>query len=232
LSKNFFFILSLTAIIYFSSSDVIAQSDSIPTWDNQAYIGHKIGWGKNKWRYSGEIQARVENNFQNLDNWFIEGVATYLAYQKFEITPDFRFTVKPDKIEYRPGFGIVFKTTTNKFQLGNQLKWQMDINSNGGVEQGVRYVIFGNRKITEKLMATFIAGAFYRWRNGFNGFEFIRFGPGISIIFDKKNTLNLNYLVGVKNFGEYWQWSGIPVIQLSLNINKDYKYVPAKYFSL
>jgi len=55
----------------------------VPAWDNQIYLGNKIAFGKDKWNFSGELQTRLENNFQTLDNWFIEFVANYLISKQF-----------------------------------------------------------------------------------------------------------------------------------------------------
>ena len=66
------------------------QTEEKPkTWDNQLYIGNKIASGRNDWRYSGELQVRLKNNTQSLDNYFLEGVATYLINEKWELAPDF-----------------------------------------------------------------------------------------------------------------------------------------------
>ena len=96
------------------------------TWDNQLYVGNKIAAGKNNWRYSGELQLRLKDNTQSLDNYFLEGVA---------------------------------------------------------------------------------------------------------FVIDKRHVLNFNYLFAASNTGQVWNWSGIPVIQLVININKEYNYLPAKYFN-
>jgi len=80
-------------------------------------------------------------------------------------------------------------------------------------------------------MSTFAAGAFYRWQDNFQGFQFIRFGPGLAYVFDGKHILNFNYLLSATNNGDSWSWAGIPVIQLIINITADYKYIPAKYFN-
>jgi len=118
------------------------------------------------------------------------------------------------------------------FQFVNQVKWQIDLSSpDGNSDNGLRYGIFINHEINDKLATSFGAGIFYRWRNDFQGFEFVRFGPSLIYVINKKHTINFSYFLSAENNGELWEWAGIPVIQLIININKDYKYVPAKYFN-
>ena len=223
----------LVLALLFIGIQVFSQTEKpVPNWDNQMYIGNKVATAFGDWRFSGELQVRLKDDMQSLDNWFMEGVATYLLSEKIEITPDFRISIKPDEVEYRPGLGVVYKITTNNFQFVNQLKWQLDIDTKDNVDNGFRYAIFMNRKLTDKLLSNFALGVFYRWREGFNGFEFVRFGPGLGYIINAQHTINFNYLLSAKHFPDYWGWAGIPVIQLVININKDYKYVPAKYLSL
>ena len=221
-------LISVLAIIPFVSA--IGQDS--PAWDNQIYIGNKIAFGKDKWKFSGELQIRLENNFQSLDNWYLEFVSNYLASEKFEIVPDFRFTIKPDKVEYRPGLGILYKKTTHIIQFVNQVKWQIDIDNYGKIGNALREVVFLNHKINDKIITTMIAGFIYRWWPEWNGFQYIRVGPGVSYIFDDRHILNFSYFVGVENNTKDWMWAGIPMIQLVINISqKDkYKYIPAYYF--
>ena len=120
----------LLFLIFLLISFVQAVSQEAPTWDNQLYLGNKVAFGKNKWKYSGELQIRLENNFQSLDNWYLEFVSNYLISESFEIVPDFRFTVKPDKLEVRPGLGVLYKRITDNIQFVNQVKWQIDISKN------------------------------------------------------------------------------------------------------
>lgn len=57
--------------------------------DNLLFVGTKLAYAKNHWRYSGEFQSRFKDNWSGLDNWFIEGVATYMPSRHWEIVPDF-----------------------------------------------------------------------------------------------------------------------------------------------
>ena len=43
-----------------------------------------------------------------------------------EVVPDFRFTVTPTRVEYRPGIGVTYKNLFTKSQLVHQVKWQYD----------------------------------------------------------------------------------------------------------
>lgn len=215
-------------VCLFVYAPVSAQEDR--NWDNQIYLGNKVAFGKNKWKFSGELQVRLENNFQSLDNWYFEFVSNYLVSEKFELVPDFRFTIKPSKIEYRPGLGVLYKKTTKKIQFVNQVKWQIDIDNHGKVGNAMREVVFLNHKFSEKLVSTTVAGFIYRWWPEWNGFQYIRVGPGITYIFDDKHILNFSYFVGLENDTHNWLWAGIPMVQLVINVTKKYKYTPAYYF--
>lgn len=219
-------LVSFLIIILF----VTTSAQDSKTWDNQVYLGNKIAFGKNNWKFSGEIQVRLENDFQSLDNWYLEFVSNYLASKSFEIVPDFRFTIKPDKVEFRPGLGVLFKKTTEKIQFINQLKWQIDIDNYGKIGNAAREVVFFNYRLNEKIITTFITGFIYRWWPEWNGVQYIRVGPGISYVFDNKHILNFTYFIGVENNTKDWMWAGIPMIQLVINISEKYKYTPAYYF--
>ena len=172
---------------------VKAQSANEPSvWDNQLYIGNKVALGKNDWRYSGELQVRLNNNMQNLEYRFFEGVVTYMISKRLELTPDFRFSIEPEENEFRPGFGVVNKLLSENFQFVNQLKWQIDIDNNGNYENGLRYVAFLNYKVSDHLIPNFVAGGFYRWKDDFNGIQFFRFGPGLAYVIDVKHVINFN----------------------------------------
>ncbi len=219
-------------VILLVVSYVFANAQDAPGWDNQMYLGNKVAFGKNKWRFSGELQIRLEDNFQKLDNWYLEFVSNYLISKHFEIVPDFRFTIKPDKVEWRSGFGALYKLNAPRIQFVNQVKWQIDIPNHGEVGNALREVVFLNHKFNEKIITTLVAGFIYRWWPSWNGFQYIRVGPGISFVFDEKHILNFSYFVGVENNTEDWMWAGIPMLQLVINLTKadKYKYRPAYYF--
>jgi hypothetical protein len=213
-----------------------AQEEEEPdTWDNQLFLGNKVASVTGNWKFSGELQVRLKDDFQALDRWFLEGVATYMPSQHWEFVPDFRFSVKSDQVEYRPGLGILRKDLfgpgeERKHQLVHQLKWQADIGP-GAVDHGLRYVFFYNHILSEKLIPNAAAGAFYRWSEAFTGLQFFRLGGGLSYILNVQHSLNFSYFLGITNTGSGWTYQGIPFIQLVININRDYKYVPAKYIN-
>ncbi len=238
LKKELSVFLRLASVVVLSFGLFVnaeAQDTIKPGWDNQVYLSNKFAGGRNKIRFSGEMQVRLKDNFQQLDNWFVEGTFTYLANEWLEISPDFRMTLKPDRGEFRPGLGFVLKRITHNWQLANQVKWQLDIDTKGNIRNAMREVVFVNYKYdNQKVVSTFLAGFIYRWSEQRNFMQYIRVGPGISYIFDKKHILNFSYFVGVENKlinGEgTWVWSGIPLLQLVINITKKYKYQPAYYF--
>jgi len=68
------------AFLLFVSGSVFSQvSSKDKNWDNQIYMGNKVSWGSDRWKYSSEIQVRLEDNFQSLDRWYVEGVAAFLV---------------------------------------------------------------------------------------------------------------------------------------------------------
>lgn len=224
--------LFLISLLFFTINILAQEENEIDTWDNQIYLANKVSWGSDSWKYSGEIQVRFEDNMQALDRWYIEGVVTYLLSKKIEISPDFRITIKPDKVEFRPGLGVYYKLLVKDFQFVNQFKWQIDFDTPGGhSDNALRYALFINHKINDKLISNFGGGVLYRWKQDFTGVQFVRFGPGLAYVVNKQHTINFNYFLSAENDGQSWSWAGIPVIQLIININKDYKYLPAKYFS-
>jgi len=223
----------IISFVMLFSAVVSANAQNSTNWDNQIYLGNKVAFGANKWRYSGELQARLENNFQQLDNWYLEFVSNYLASENIEVVPDFRFTIKPDKVEWRAGLGFLYKILGSKNQFVNQVKWQFDIDNHGKIGNAAREVIFFNHSINDKVVFSTVAGFIYRWWSDWNGFQYIRVGPGISYIFDEQHVLKMSYFVGVENNTKQWLWAGIPMLQLVINISKpdEYKYIPAYYFN-
>ena len=204
-------------------------------WDNQFFVGNKVTWGNNKWRYYGELQSRFVHDFQALDRWYFEGVATYQHSANWEIVPDFRFSVRPDFVESRPGFGLIRKDIIGKGdpkhqQLVQQLKYQADF-GNDRTNHGVRYILFYNNVLNKKLIASAVGGVFYSWKPNYTGLEYIRAGGGLAYIMNEQHTLNFTYFGGAADTGDEWIYSGSLVIQLVINIRKDYKYVPAKYIN-
>jgi len=207
--------------------------DEPKKWDNQLWLGNKVATVKGNWKYTGEIQVRLKENTQTLNQWLLEGAATYMPAKQWEIVPDYRLSIKSNGIEHRPGFGILRKDLFGKnenriHQVVHQVKWQADIGDNY-INNGVRYVIFYNYVLNNKFIPNAGAGLFYRWSESFTGIQLVRIGGGIGYMIDVKHSINFNYFVGMTNTGSYWIFQGIPLIQLIININRDYKYVPAKY---
>jgi hypothetical protein len=203
----------------------------IDRWDNTLYLGIKVANGKNKFKYTGEFQVRLKEDLRALDNWYLEGIFTYLATKRVELVPDLRLTVKPRRAELRPAFGIYFKHTfAQKMQLVNQIKHQVDVPFNGdGVENLTRYVIFLNQLVNDKILLNYLAGMAYQWKPGYTGIPFVRGGMGAAYVIDVKHTLNFTYYVGAALEGDQASFLGGLILQFIFNINKDYKYLPARY---
>lgn len=225
-----YFYAFLLLLFVLGSQNVLAQSD-IDKWDNQFYIGNKVGWGKDQWRFTGELQIRLADNMQTLDRWFLETSASYLINKKWELVTPLRFTVKPEHTEWRPGFGALYKMYPREdIQIVHQVQWQVDIDPEEAAH-GARYVAFLNYVKSEKLIPNFAAGLFYRWSDEFTGLQFLRYGFGLAWVIDVKHVLNFSYFIGSTNNGDNWTHQGIPFLQLVININKEFKYVPAKYYN-
>ena len=207
------------------------NSDPSDNWDNVLYFSNKVAWGPESWRISGEFQTRYKNDLGELEQWHIELVATYLLSDRVELVPDFRFTRKPDHVEYRPGFGVIYKHLFEKSQLVHQLKWQWDKENTGYSSQGVRYALFYNYVFSEKLVGTFLAGGLFEFGKDFTGFLGLRTGFGLAYVIDHAHSLNIGYFYGAVNTGEGYTNLGIPSIQIIINIKKGYRYLPAKYYS-
>ena len=149
-------------------------------WDNQLYLSDKLTWISPRWKYSGEIQVRLIDNMQSLEQWFVEGVASYQFSESIEFSPDLRISIKPGEVVFRPGFGMFYKFNKDGFQFVNQIKWQIDFDNHGNSDNAARYVIVLNKQFNEKLIGSFLAGALYRWKDDFRGVELIRIGPGFT----------------------------------------------------
>jgi hypothetical protein len=215
------------------------NAQEIDRWDNWFLLGNKLVFGgQNNIKHSHELQWRVDNNMRSLNVWYYEGVFTYSPNAKWEVVPDFRASIKPDKTDFRFGFGLVRKnnmgnegSSVNQ-QLVQQLKYQLDIDGNGNVRHGVRFVATYNRIISEKFVVSGLIGPFYRWSEEFTGIEFVRGGPVFTYIFNTQHTLAFAPLFGAGNIKpDGWAYSFTPMVSLIIRINKDYKYVPAKYIN-
>ncbi len=228
--------ISIAVLIVSGGTTAYAQSESTPPkWDQMFFFANKVSWGEEKWKYSGELQIRLQDYGQSLENWYMEGVASYMPSKNWEIVPDFRISIHPEQVEYRPGFGVVrkdlFHSENGKtHQLVNQIKYQADFQP-GNINYGLRYILFYNYVASEKIILSGLGGVFYSWKEHFTGLEYIRGGVGAAYLFNMQHALNLIYFVGAANLGDSWVYQGNILLQLVINIDKDYKYVPAKYIS-
>ncbi|WP_282038864.1 hypothetical protein [Saccharicrinis aurantiacus] len=215
------------------------SQNEIDRWDNWLILGNKIVFGGDKdYRHSHELQWRVDNNMQNLDQWFYEGVFTYTPNKNWEVVPDFRASVQSDRLDFRLGLGAVNKqylgSGENGFnsQFVTQTKYQLDFDNKNNVRHGIRIVFSYNYIYSKKLLIGGLVGPFYRWSENFTGIEFIRGGPTFTYIFDEIHTIAFAPLFGAGNIKPNgWAYSFTPMISIIFRVNKDYKYIPAKYIN-
>lgn len=206
------------------------------SWDNWLIMGNKVVFGgQNQYKHSHEIQWRADNNLTTLNTLLYEAVFTYSPNSHWEIVPDFRYSLKPTRRETRLGFGIVRKDYVGKgiTQIAQQVKWQIDLKSEGDYTMALRYVPSISHVINDKYVVGGLIAAVYQWGPSFPpSIAFIRAGPTFGLIFDKVHTLSFVPAFGLENFGEYgWAGSFTPIVQLIIRVNKDYKYLPARYIN-
>jgi len=72
---------------------------------------------------------------------------------------------------------------------------------------------------------------FYRWQDDFKGVQLNCLGAGLAYLINVQHSVNVTYFVGFTDSDETWTSQGSAFVQLIININKDYKYVPAKYIN-
>ncbi len=123
--------------------------------------------------------------------------------------------------------GITFKAVASNWQFAVQHKYQLDILSTGVANDGFRQAFFVNKVIPSRFIISGIGGWFYRWREGFNGVEFVRLGGGVTYVFDQLHAVNISYFVGRQNLGDRWLTDGFTFIGLALNVRTDWIYIPA-----
>jgi len=235
------YLFSVIILLSFSYCLSYAQSEEPPIdrWDTWLILGNKfVLGGKENFRHSHELQWRVNDNMRQLKEWFYEGVFTYSPNSKWEFVPDFRASVKPERYDFRFGLGTVHKSnfysSESKLssQFVKQFKYQLDIDSRGNVRQGIRLVLTYNYIVSEHILIGGLIGPFYRWSDSFTGIEFIRGGGVFTYVFDPSHTLSFAPLFGAGNIKPNgWSYSFTPMFSLIIRINKDYKYVPAKYIN-
>ena len=119
----------IAILLFFLAVLTTGAQDVTPDWDNQLFVGNKVGWGKDKWRTTGELQFRLEDNMKSLERWFIEGVGSYMPSRNWELSIPVRHSVLPEYNEWRLGLGLLYKQyPNNRIQLVYQLMYQMDSN--------------------------------------------------------------------------------------------------------
>ena len=208
-----------------------SQESTTDNWDNESWTGIRFAWGENKLKYSGEYQTRFNNNYKQLDRWYVEGAVHYFALPHVEIIPDFRYSVRTNNNEYRVGFGIIYKNTFRKFMFVNQVKGQMDKASQTKETWALREVVYLNYLLSEKWIPYIGGGVFLRHSDSFSGLQVIRAGAGVYYNFNPLHALSVNYFVGKRDLGDRIAFSGILLIQLTLKFNDEYIYMPAKYIN-
>ncbi len=229
-------LLALIAVIISvsGSSKVMAQESENPqAWDNLFYVGNRVSWGPAKWKSSAELQFRLQDNTRQLQQYFVEYIGTYFLSEHVEIAPDFRIAVKPDRVDFRPGLGVVLKYGFVDGQLVQQFKWQIDIESTGGSSQTLRYFPSYNRVIGDDWIVSVMTGGYYKFSEEKNGISALIVGAGVAYVINKQHTINASYLYAEQqNFAdETWFPAGGLILRLIININKEYKYTPAKYIN-
>tara|TARA_B100000809_G_C15133504_1_gene529499 strand:+ start:3173 stop:3874 length:702 start_codon:yes stop_codon:yes gene_type:complete len=224
----FLFLLTLTGF---------SQEEEIDYWDHWFILSNKVQFdGGEKWRHSHDFQWRANDNVKSLERIFYEGAFIYSPNSKWDLFPDLRISSKPTEIELRPGFGVSRKTywggdsLRKGHSLVQQLKYQSDITANE-VQHGIRYILFYNYFLSEKVLIGALGGGFYRWSAEFSGAQFYRVGGSISFLFNDYNTLSIIEAIGFENQGAYWTYAHFPMVQLTIRIRKNYKYRETMIFS-
>jgi len=224
------FCLALLILVCVTGLAIAQDTGQEQEVDHLLATGARVNYAVGKWAYSGEFQVRLDEGYRALNVWYVEGVVRNLRLKHVEFVPDLRLSVYPDRFEMRPGFGVILKATGKKRQIALQHKYQVDIPSDGVTGQGVRQILFLNAVVKEKFIPGLVGGWFYRWRGEFSDVEFWRAGGGVTYLFDPVHALTVFYFLGWENNGVEWTRSGFLLVQLSLNIRTDWKYVPAKIF--
>lgn len=205
------------------------DAQAAPDVESQQWLfaSTKVSYAVDQWRFYGDAQFRLDGNWRELNQYLAETASIYSPNKNWELQGDLRVTVKPERLEYRPGAGITFKALVSSWQFAVQHKYQLDLLSTGAANHGVRQIFFVNKRVGDRFLVSGIGGWFYRWREGFNDIEFVRMGAGVTYLFDALHGLNVSYFVGRQNLGDQWVTDGFTFVGLSLNVRADWKYVPA-----
>jgi hypothetical protein len=205
------------------------QAQALPVAESQQWLfaSTKVSYAVDEWRFYGDAQFRLDGNWRELSQYLAEAASIYSPSKNWEFQGDFRITVRPERLEYRPGAGVTFKALVSSWQFAVQHKYQLDLLSTGAANHGVRQIFYVNKRVGDHFLFSGIGGWFYRWREGFNDIEFVRVGGGVTYVFDALHGLNVSYFIGRQNLGDQWVTDGFTFIGLALNVRADWKYVPA-----
>lgn len=228
------YLLIVLAVCSISLQQSVSAQDANGgiNWDNTMYVSNKFNYRVDQRKNSFEFQTRYNNDFSELEQWHLEAATSFFISKKWEIVPDFRFTRKPTRTEYRPGLGVVYKNLFTKSQLVHQVKYQYDIKNGISNSHGMRYAAFYNYLYSEKIILTALAGGLFEMGPDWSGFLGFRGGLSGAYIFDKVHSVNIGYFYGAVNQkNNNYSNIGIFNVQLIINMNRNYKYIPAKYFS-
>ncbi|MCK5906683.1 MAG: DUF2490 domain-containing protein [Flavobacteriales bacterium] len=210
---------------------LFSQETTEDNWDNELWAGTRFSWGENKFKYSGEFQTRFNENYTQLENWYVEGAVHYLTSKHFEFVADARNSVSPTGSSFRAGAAVIAKFKLGKFVVINQFKGQADNILKTDNSYALREVLYLNYPINEKWMPYVGGGVFFRKSDTFNGLQVIRAGAGVYYNYNPLHSLSINYFVGQRNTGNGITYSGIFLIQLTLKFSDDYIYMPARFIN-
>jgi len=232
--RFFAFSLRVTCIIiFFLDFHIAVAQDMNPgiEFDNMLYFGNRVTWGQDRWKNSAEFQVRFQDDYRELQRWFLEYVGSFLFSENFEIAPDFRYTVLPEDKEYRPGLSLIYKNLFANSQMVHQLKYQYDISQRFVNSQTIRYAPQYNHLFSEYFIGFFMGAVYYTFSQPYSGLDVLLGGAGIAYIFDAQHTINLSYMLGMQKDIENDSFisGGILMFRVIINIRPDYVYVPAKY---
>ena len=225
--KNWITLFLLLILSY----PLYSQETVADNWDNELWVGTRFAWGKDKLKYSGEFQTRFNNNYTQLENWYIEGAAHYLVSPHIEIIADARNSVSSTGNSFRPGLAVLAKANKGKFFFINQLKFQSDNVFKDNISFAAREIIYINYYINTKWMPFVGGGVFFRDSDSFKGLQVIRAGAGVYYNYNPLHSLSVNYFVGQRDTGAGLTYSGIFLVQLTLKFSDDYIYMPARFIN-
>ena len=221
----------LTLILFVIIKPLYSQENTVANWDNELWMGTRFSWGQKKLKYTGEFQSRFNQDYTQLENWYIEGSIHFLANKYIEIVADARNSVSPSGNSFRPGIAAVGKIGFNKFFIINQIKLQSDNTFTPKTSYALREVMYLNYAINTKWTPYIGGGVFFRDSDNFKGLQVIRAGVGVYYNYNPLHSLSINYFVGQRNLGSYKTLSGILLVQLTIKFSNDYIYMPAKYIN-